>query len=62
MSIKLLQYHCGRLLETLANNPQTKFHARRIGEVIQNDVHTFTRRVAERTTVWWKRTRNNLHF
>ena len=62
MSLKLLQYHCGRLLEGLANNPQTKFHARRIGEIVRNDINTFTRCAVERVSIWWRRTKNNLRF
>lgn len=59
MSLRLIQFHCGRLLETLASNPQTKYHARRIREIAENDLTMLTRRAIEQTTVWWRRIRNN---
>lgn len=62
MSLRLIQYHCGRLLDTLATNPQTKYHARRISEITKDDLNLLSRRAVEQTSLWWRRTRNRLNF
>lgn len=62
MSLRLIQFHCGRLLETLASNPQTRYHARRIKEIAETDITMLTRRAVEQTNVLWRRIKNNLNF
>lgn len=62
MTLRLIQYHCDRLLETLASNPQTRYHAHRISEIAKDDINVLTRRAVEQATIWWRRTRNNLNF
>lgn len=62
MSIRLIQYHCGRLLESMATNPQTRYHVHRIGEIVKNDVNVLARRAVEQSSIWWRRTKKNLNF
>jgi hypothetical protein len=58
MSMRLIQYHCGRLLESLTTNPQANYHARRIMEITKEDTSLAARRVAEQSTLWWRIVKN----
>jgi hypothetical protein len=55
MSLRLIQYHCGRLLDSMTSNPQAKYHARRITEIARDDIDLAARRAAENTKLWWAR-------
>lgn len=62
MSLRLIQYHCGRLLETIVKNPQVGYHTRRIGEVAGGDINQMARTVTGSASIWWRRVRNRYNL